>query len=94
MGFDWSEGKYQAPPSPCANGTLWCWHVMPWELEVGDRVLGTDLVVAGRYRYWESNIGSNAERAHFTYPTADGRTITYIADSPCVSVIRERGPDA
>lgn len=92
MSLRWDR-KYQAPPERCgADGELWRWHVMPWALEPGDRILSTSLVIAGPAAYSEGDLGSSAERARYTYPLEGGRTITYTADSPCVSVIRSKGP--
>lgn len=92
MSLRWDR-KHQAPPERCGpDGSQWRWHVMPWELKAGDRILGTSMVVASGPSYSEGSIGSNAERAQYTYDLTDGRSITYVADAPCVSVIRSEGP--
>lgn len=91
------HGKYLAPTTVNPDGSLSV-SVLPWDLQVGDRIVGTQLVVSGRPSYSYGDIGSDAFRQKYTYPL-DRRLrqagqsattgITYTADSPAVHVIRQ-----
>lgn len=81
------EGRYIEPPHELPSGG-WCWHVLPWELKPGDRVVGMTAVVLSGPRYSETDVGSYAERARYTYTLSDGGELTYSGDSPAVGVIR------
>lgn len=62
--------------------------VKPWELKPGDRILGTELVVAGPFRYMQTDIGSDMERQHYVYPLTNGAEIPYNGSGPGPQVIR------
>lgn len=92
------HGKYLALTTVNPDGSLSV-SVLPWELQVGDRILGTQLVISGRPSYRYGDIGSDAFRQKYIYPvdrlgqlrfgqepTTD---ICYTADCPAVSVIRK-----
>lgn len=61
------------------------------ELLPGDRILGTQLIIASVAEYSEYHMGSNVERQRYTYKLTNGRTITYFGASPGVSVLRAEG---
>lgn len=86
------EGRYIEPPRQLSDGR-WSVSVLPWELEVGDQIVGMPSTrVASRYRYSETDIGSYDQRARYTYEMSDGGTMTYAGDSPAVHVIRDEPP--
>jgi len=62
--------------------------IRPWEVEPGDRILGTDLVVSGFCYRRGPEIGSEVERQRYVVQTTDGREVPYVGDS-WVTVIRE-----
>lgn len=61
--------------------------IRPWEVQAGDRVLGTSLVATGEVGYSQTDIGSDMERQRYHVKLTDGRSIPYMGDS-WLSVIR------
>lgn len=61
--------------------------IRPWEIQAGDRVLGTSLVATGEIHYSQTDIGSDRERQRFHVVLTDGREIPYCGES-WLSVIR------
>lgn len=93
-----SHGKYLAPRRINADGSL-SLSVLPWDVQVGDRIVGTQLVVSGRPSYSYGDIGSEKFRQKYIYPVdrmgqlrfgqEPTTFISYTADSPAVHVIRQ-----
>lgn len=61
--------------------------VRPWEVQAGDRILGTDLIAAGPGRFTGNGPAPGVDGLHYSVPLADGRSVPYTAAST-VRVIR------
>jgi hypothetical protein len=67
--------------------------IRPWETKIGDRILGTSLVVTGPYTYSELDMGGDVERQRYTIPLfhndkGHATSIAYAGDS-WLSVLRD-----
>jgi hypothetical protein len=62
------------------------------ELQTGDRIMGTDLVIESGPTYSQGDIGSDKQRQNYTYRLTNGKSITYNADGFGPQVIRNTEP--
>jgi hypothetical protein len=85
------EGRYIEPARQLPSGE-WVVHVLPWELQPGDRVIGMTATITTRAAYSEIGMGGYAERARHSYRLSDGKILAYSGDGPAVGVIRKNPP--